>query len=96
MDAYEALELAQEAIEKVAHIATALGETTKRTVCGRLGAELFIAANHLKSTRPEQEGQLLRTVKKLLRDTEWICSVSIRLLSRLRFTGDDNVQAPYR
>lgn len=88
MDAYEALELAPKAIEKISYIATELGATKKREVCGRLGAELFIAADHLKSAGPEQQEQLLRKVRKLLRDIERICSVSIRQLSCLRFRGD--------
>lgn len=80
MDDYDILELAPIAIEKVSHIATALGATKKREVCGRLGGELFIAAGYLRSAgsaHQEQEQQLLRKVRKLLRDIEGIFSVSI-------------------
>lgn len=77
MDAYETLELAPTAIERVSHIATELGMRRKREVCGRLGGELFIAAHHLTSAGPEQEDQLLRKVPKLMRDIERVCSVSL-------------------
>ncbi|RTE69939.1 hypothetical protein BHE90_015668 [Fusarium euwallaceae] len=74
MDIYEALELAPKAIEKVAHIAAALGsEKKERTVCGRLGGELLIVAYHLMSAEPKDDRQL-RNVRKLLKDIEWICS----------------------
>ncbi|RSL98206.1 hypothetical protein CDV31_012691 [Fusarium ambrosium] len=74
MDIHEALELAPKAIEKVAHIAAALGsERKERTVCGRLGGELLIVAYHLMSAEPKEDRQL-RNVRKLLKDIEWICS----------------------
>ena len=80
MDIDEALEIAPNAIEKVAHIAAALGGGNKeRIVCGQLGAELLIVVDYLKSVEPEQYHQL-RKVRKLLKDVEWICSVSIHLL----------------
>jgi hypothetical protein len=80
MDAYEALEFAPIAAEKVSHIATALGATKKRKVCGRLGGELLIVADYLRGLGAEQQDRLLRRVKKLLRDIEWVCSVSIRFI----------------
>ena len=81
MDAYEVLiELAPKAFERVSHIATALGalgRTKKPEICGRLGGELLIAADHLSCAGPEQHGG---RVLKLVRDVERICSVSIRFL----------------
>jgi hypothetical protein len=90
MDDYEALELAPKAVEKVSHIAAALGATKGLKACGRLGGELLIAADHLKSAGPEQQDQLLRKVRKLLRDIERICSVSIRFSYYPRVRGHDS------
>ncbi|KAK5997070.1 hypothetical protein PT974_02422 [Cladobotryum mycophilum] len=62
MDAYETLELAWRAVEKVSYISIALANTKKRIIYGELGAELFIAAGYLMSVGPEQEARILRKI----------------------------------
>ena len=74
MDDFEVLEIAPIAIEKISHIATGLGATERRELCGRLGGELFIAAAFLNTGNAQP-----RKVRKLLRDVERICSVSVSL-----------------
>ncbi|RGP78854.1 peptidase s8 subtilisin kexin sedolisin [Fusarium longipes] len=73
MDPEEALELAQQAIEKVSHIAVYVGQKNQRSVCGRLGGELFIVADYLQGIQIDEVDQLSK-VPKLLRDIESICS----------------------
>jgi nucleoside phosphorylase len=72
-------ELMLKALERVSCIATDLGVTKKRQVCGQLGAELFIAVTSLKSAELDHRDRLLQKVRKLLKDIERICSVSVRL-----------------
>jgi len=71
MDPEEALELAQQAVKKVSHIAISVGQKKQRSVCGRLGGELFIVADYLDGLS-NQVDQLSK-VPKLLRDIERIC-----------------------
>jgi nucleoside phosphorylase len=74
------------ALEEVARIATTLAASKKRTLCGSLGAELFVLANHLKSVGLEQQGQVPPNIRKLLKDIEKICNVSIQNLRHLRLS----------
>lgn len=77
MDIEEALELASKAIEKVAHIATALGAKSKeRILCGKLGGELLIVAGYLNNAGSDQQRKL-QNIWKLLKDVEQICCVSL-------------------
>lgn len=75
MDDNDALEIAPVAIEKVARIATSLGATERRELCGRLGGELFIASGYLKSLeRQEQNEKDVKKVLRFLRNIEKIFS----------------------
>ncbi|KAF4946043.1 hypothetical protein FGADI_11480 [Fusarium gaditjirri] len=71
MDPEEALEIAQQAVKKVSHIAIVVGQKKKRNVCGRLGGELFIVADYLDGL--SNQADQLSKVPKLLRDIERIC-----------------------
>ena len=70
------LDIAQTALVRVANLASLLGVNHKRPICGRLGAELLLAADFLKSTDFDEEAQLRSRSLKLLRDVELICRVS--------------------
>ena len=72
------LDIAQSALVRVANLASQLGAHKKRPICGRLGAELLLAADFLKSAEFDQQEQLRSRSLKLLRDVELICRVSSR------------------
>jgi len=68
------LDMAIRGAESVSQIAISLGLDEKRPVCGQLGAELYLLAEYLKSATEDQHNE--RLVRKVLRDIEWMCSVS--------------------
>lgn len=75
------LDLARTAIMRVAEIASRLGIQCKRPICGRLGAELLLAAAYLDTAGIDQEEWLRLHISKLLKDVEMICSVSTPVIS---------------
>lgn len=76
MASEDPLDLAQTAIRQVANIALQLGVQYVRPICGRLGAELWLVADYLNATGPDQEERLRLRISKLLMDVETICNVS--------------------
>lgn len=79
MTPYERVDTLPQTVEKVALIAIEVGQTKRQTLYGELGAQLFIAAQYLNSIWPNQ-GEHER---KVFRDIEKICSVSVRILHPL-------------
>lgn len=71
------IDFAYAAILQVSKIASLLGVESRRPVCGRLGAELFLVANYLDTAGLDQEKQLRLRISKLLRDVEAMCNASI-------------------
>lgn len=88
------LDLAQNALIGVAHIASRLGAQQKRPICGRLGAELFLVADYLDTAGLEHEHDLRHRVSKLLSDVESICNVCAS--SVLSFTLLTQAKWPHR
>lgn len=76
METEDPLDFAHAAIVRVATIAALLGVESKRPVCGRLGAVLFLVANYIDTAGLDQEKQLRLRISKLLRDVEAICNAS--------------------
>ncbi|KAL6823407.1 hypothetical protein V8C40DRAFT_248013 [Trichoderma camerunense] len=70
MNPYERVDISPETVIKVSHIAIELGKTKRQPLYGQLGAQLFIAAQHLVSIWPHQE----KSDRKLFQDVEKICS----------------------
>lgn len=76
METEDPLDFALSAIIKVANIASSLGVKSRQPVCGRLGAELLLVANHIDTAGLDQENRLRLRISKLLRDVEAICNVT--------------------
>ncbi|GAT25255.1 hypothetical protein RIB2604_01902090 [Aspergillus luchuensis] len=74
MASEDPIDFAHTAIAQVANIASLLGVESKRPLCGRLGAELFLVANYIDTAGLDQERQLRLRISKLLRDVEAMCN----------------------
>jgi len=83
------IDFAYAAIVRVANIASSLGAESKRPVCGRLGAELFLVSNHIDTAGLDQEKRLRLRISKLLRDVEAICNVSLTKNKRTPYINAD-------
>lgn len=77
MESEDPIDFAHTAIAQVANIASLLGVESKRPLCGRLGAELFLVANYIDTAGLDQERRLRLRISKLLRDVEAMCNVSV-------------------
>lgn len=77
MASEDPIDFAYTAIAQVANIASLLGVESKRPLCGRLGAELFLIANYIDTAGLDQERRLRLRISKLLRDVEAMCNVSL-------------------
>ncbi|KAJ5174596.1 subtilisin-like protein [Penicillium canariense] len=73
------LDFAHAAIVQVANIASSLGGESKRPVCGRLGAELFLVADYIDTAGLDQEKRVRLRIPKLLRDVEAICNARTKI-----------------
>ncbi|GLA16157.1 hypothetical protein AnigIFM62618_002726 [Aspergillus niger] len=74
MASEDPIDFAYTAIAQVANIASLLGVESKRPLCGRLGAELFLVANYIDTAGLDQERRLRLRISKLLRDVEAMCN----------------------
>ncbi|GKZ35596.1 hypothetical protein AbraIFM66950_006296 [Aspergillus brasiliensis] len=74
MASEDPIDFAHTAIAQVANIASLLGVESKRPLCGRLGAELFLVANYIDTAGLDQEKRLRLRISKLLRDVEAMCN----------------------
>ncbi|PYH72818.1 S8 family peptidase [Aspergillus vadensis CBS 113365] len=74
MASEDPIDFAHTAIAQVANIASLLGVESKRPLCGRLGAELFLVANYIDTAGLDQESRLRLRISKLLRDVEAMCN----------------------
>ncbi|KAL4985727.1 subtilisin-like protein [Aspergillus falconensis] len=74
METEDPIDFARAAIAQVAKIASLLGVESKRPVCGRLGAELYLVADYIDTAGLDQEKRLRMRIHKLLRDVEAICN----------------------
>lgn len=80
------LDLAYNAIVRVADTASLLGAKHKRPICGRLGAELLLVADCLNSPDHDQEDRLRLRISKLMKAVETICRVSANRLTLIYST----------